>query len=254
MLNYLGQFLLDPLYDALVLLFLAYALRRRFPRTSAWLPAAAGLLLLVFSVPVTANDLEHALEAPVEPVMKDGVVYDAVIVLGGAVDGPTTADTGEPQFNDAVERVLEGYEILRTNRARFAILSGTSWRPGRGNPEAESRLIADQFVKWGIDPSRIVTDETSRNTHQNAIESVRIAREHGWLHDVLVTSAAHMKRARGCFSRLGLEVDTRAVDYVAYDPARHRHGWGVRTVTLVESVAAIREWVGRLVYRLRGWT
>ena len=37
-----------------------------------------------------------------------------------------------------------------------------------------------------------------------------LARQRGWTHDVLVTSAAHMARARGCFEEEGLNVDTLA--------------------------------------------
>jgi uncharacterized SAM-binding protein YcdF (DUF218 family) len=253
-LSYFGQFALDPLCVALVLLALAYALRRRWPRVAFWLPAAAGLLLWFFALPATANGLMHALEAPVTPVMKDGDTYDAVIMLTGSVEPATTADTGEPQYNDTVERVLTTFDLLRTNRARFAILSGTSWGQGRYGLPSESRIIASQLAAWGIDASRIVTDDVSRNTHQNAIESVRIAREHAWLHDVLVTSAAHMKRAHACFAKLGLDPDTRATDFAAYEPAKHGHGWQPRAVILDESVSALHEYVGRFVYRLRGWT
>lgn len=255
MLGYFAQSLLDPLDGALLLLVLGYALRRRWPRVAFWLPAAGALLLVVFAIPATANRLMFALEAPVEPVMKDGETYDAVIMLSGMVEPATTADRGEPQFDDAAERLMTTFDLLRTNRARFAILSGTSWGEGRYGLPSESRVLASQLVRWGIDPSRIVTDDVSRNTHQNALESVGIARAHGWNHDVLVTSAAHMKRARGCFAKLGLDVDTRAVDFVAYDPAKHEHqGWIPHSEVLHQSVGAIHEYVGRLAYRLRGWT
>ncbi len=254
MLGYYAQSLLDPLDAALFALVLAYVLRRRLPRVAFWLPAVGALLLVVFGLPATANHLMFALEAPVEPVMKDGETYDAVIMLTGLIEPATTADHGEPQFDESSERFMTTFDLLRTNRARFAILSGTSWGAGRYGLPPESEVIAAQLVRWGIDPARIVTDGLSRNTHQNALESVRIARERGWLHDVLVTSAAHMKRAHGCFAKLGLEVDTRAVDFVAYDPAKHAHeGWIPRSEVLTEDVGALHEYVGRLAYRLRGW-
>jgi uncharacterized SAM-binding protein YcdF (DUF218 family) len=254
LLSYLAGFVFDPLWVALILLAASFAFRRTRPELARWLPLVAAGLLWVFALPITANDLAHALEAPVEPRIKDGVTYDAVIVLGGTMEAATTFDTGEPQYDESAERVLAGFDLLRTNKAKYAIISGTSWRASKRGPPPESRIIKDQLVKWGIDPERIVVDEESRNTHENAIESVRIAKEHGWLTDVLVTSAAHMKRARGCFSKEGLEVDTRQVDYVAYDPDKHRHGWAPRSVTLRDSTLALREHVARLAYKLRGWT
>ena len=252
--THFAQIFLDPLFDALLLLALSYALRKRAPRVALALPAAAMALLLFFASPVVSNRLAFALEEPALTSMKPDVTYDAVISLSGTMDGMVTADTGAPAYDEAVERILATFDLLRTNRARFAIISGTSWDAGPGEAPPEAQLIAQQLEAWGIDPARIAVDSVSRNTHENAIESTRIAREHGWTHDVLVTSAAHMKRARGCFAKEGLAVDTLAVDFAAYDPAHHWSRWGPRTSSLGESTAVIREWVARIVYRTRDWT
>jgi uncharacterized SAM-binding protein YcdF (DUF218 family) len=249
-----AQIFLDPLLDALLLLALAYALRTRAPRVAFVLPAVAMALLLVLASPVVANRMAFALEEPALTTMKPDVTYDAVIALGGTMDGRVTVDTGTPAYDEAVERILTTFDLLRTNRARFAIISGSSWDAEPGEAPPEARLIAQQLEAWGIDPSRIVVDELARNTHENAIESTRIAREHGWTRDLLVTSAAHMKRARGCFAKEGLALDTLAVDFAAYDPARHLSRWGPSTSSLGESTAVIREWVARIVYRMRGWS
>ncbi len=252
--SHLAQIFLDPLFDALLLLVLSYALRKRAPRLAFALPAAAMALLLFFASPVVSNRLLYALEQPALTSIKPDVTYDAVIVLGGTMDGMVTADTKSPAYDEAVERILATYDLLRTNRARYAILSGSSWNEGPGEAPPEARLIAQQLAAWGIDPARIAVDEASRNTHENAIESTRIARERGWMRDVIVTSAAHMKRARGCFAKEGLEADTLAVDFGAYDPARHWSRWGPQASSLAESTGAIREWVARIVYRMRGWS
>ena len=63
-----------------------------------------------------------------------------------------------------------------------------------------------------------------------------------------------MARARGCFAKEGLAVDTLAVDFDATDPARLDASSLPRASALNESTAAIRERVGRWVYRLRGWS
>ena len=114
--------------------------------------------------------------------------------------------------------------------------------------------MATELEGWGIDPSRLALDERSTNTHENAVGSTRIAREHGWTKNLLVTSAAHMQRALGCFEREGLAVDTLAVDFGSYDPDLNQIGWIPRAQALDQSTAAIRERSGRLVYRLRGWS
>ncbi len=142
------------------------------------------------------------------------MTYDAVIVLGGGMNGIITSQTGMPAYTDAAERVLTAFELLRAGRAKSAILSGGVWPGSPPEVKTESRLMADALEGWGIDPSRLVLEERSTNTHENAVESARIARERGFTRDLLVTSAAHMLRARGCFLREGLAVDTLAVDFL----------------------------------------
>ncbi len=246
--NRVADILFDPLFVAILLVVSSIALRRR-PRVAPWIAGGAAAVLFVFGLRSVANALVRGLEQPVLTSIRPDVTYDAVIVLGGTMNGDVTGDTGQPAFNESVERVLAAYDLLRQNRARFAILSGTSWHAmGSGEP-AESRVIADQLAAWGIDRARLVTDEASTTTHENAI-----ARARGWTRDLLVTSAAHMKRARGCFAHEGLAVDTLAVDFEAYDPAKHAGSWLPRASSLRLSADAIHEYVGRLVYRARGWT
>jgi len=254
-LSHVADILFDPLLGALLLLVLSYVLSKRAPRVAFALPAVALALLGVLSIPTVANDLQRGLEQPPLTTMKPDVTYDAVIVLGGGVNATITGERGMTAVNESAERVLAAFDLLRTNRARNAIVSGGFWpeaHPSTAEPEA--RVTARQLVAWGIDPSRLALDEHSVNTHENAVESVRIARERGWTRDLLVTSAAHMQRARGCFGREGFPLDTLSVDFVSYDPIASPSGWLPRAGALAGSTSVIRERVGRLVYRLRGWS
>jgi uncharacterized SAM-binding protein YcdF (DUF218 family) len=117
----------------------------------------------------------------------------------------------------------------------------------------EADVLAQQLVDWGISRDRIVAERRSRNTHENAVESQRIANENGWRRLLVVTSAFHMPRAVGCFRAVGLAVDTLPVDYRAYDPARFSGSWLPRAMFLDHSTAAVREWCGREIYRLQGY-
>ena len=87
---------------------------------------------------------------------------------------------------------------------------------GRGSRQRSS----NELIDWGIAPERVVIEDQSRNTRENAVESARVARERGWKTILVVTSAFHMERALGCFRAVGLEVDALPVDQRGYDP-----GW-----------------------------
>jgi uncharacterized SAM-binding protein YcdF (DUF218 family) len=252
--NHIADVLLEPLFAALVLLALSYFLWTRAPKAAFALPAIAFAVLLFFSVPAVANHLQRGLEQPPATTIKPDVAYDAVIVLGGGMSVEIAHETGMPAFNDAGERLLTAFDLLRTNRAKSAILSGGNQASMSPDVEPESKMMAEQLEAWGIDPSRLAIEPRSKNTHENAVESVRIARERGWTHDLLVTSAAHMRRAEGCFRKEGLSVDTLSVDFRSSDPARGSAGWLPRAEALANSTAAIRERAGRIVYHLQGWS
>ena len=162
-----------------------------------------------------------------------------------------TAETGMPAFSEPAERVLAAFDLLRTGRARNAILSGGSGAPA----EAESRVIARQLEAWGIDGSRLALDERSLNTHENAVESVRIARERGWVRDVLVTSAAHVARAWLLRARRALRSIRSPSTSSPWTLRRRttRSGFAARERPHRGSTAAIREgWAESSIERA-GW-
>jgi uncharacterized SAM-binding protein YcdF (DUF218 family) len=178
------------------------------------------------------------------------VVYDAVVVLGGMVDGGATRASGDVELDVHAERLLRAWELLRAGRARAVLLSGGVTFPQPGDvPEAD--LLAARLARWGVPPAQIVTEAHSRNTRENAIESARIAAARGWRNLLVVTSAAHMPRAMACFRAVGLEPDALPVDRRAGDG--QGRGWLPRAVDLARSTEVLRELAGRVIYRALGY-
>jgi uncharacterized SAM-binding protein YcdF (DUF218 family) len=240
---------LTPLSWALVLLALA-ALSRARPRRTAALISCAALVLVGFSLDPVANALNRAVERGARSTWRPEVVYDAVVVLGGVVDEGASRASGELELDDHVERILRGWELLRAGRARAVLLSGGLAAPRPGDvPEADR--LAMKLAQWGVSPSQVVVEASSRNTRENAIESARIAAARGWHTLLVITSAAHMPRALGCFRAVGLEPDALPVDHRVHDA---RHGTLLpRARALAESSDALRELAGRAVYRAMGY-
>ncbi len=238
---------------ALVAFGLVSTLRRReVTRAVRICLAAALLVLVVFSLEPVSNRLERSLEGA-ESTWRADATYDAVIVLGGMTDiHAHPAEQGETiAFNDGAERLLAGYQLLRTDRARHIVLTGGAPDPS-GAAGTEAALAARQLERWGIASERIVLETKSRNTAENAAYTARIVKERGWRTLVLVTSDSHMERAAACFRAKGLEFDTLPVDSRSYDPAKRTGRLLPRAENLWVSTRSIREWVGRLVYRVRG--
>ncbi len=248
-LSKLLDWLFAPLTWGLLLLLVAALLRAR-PRWAFGLAALAAAVLVVFSMEPVANRLQRLAERDARSTFRPDVVYDAVVVLGGIVDGAATRASGEVELDANVERILRAWELVRAGRARAVLLSAGLTFPLPGDvPEAD--LLAAKLVQWGVSPAQVVVEASSRNTRENAIESSRIAAAHGWKTLLVVTSAAHAPRALGCFRAVGLEPDVLPVDHRAGDGGGQ--GWLPRAGALERSTDALREVAGRLVYRMVGY-
>jgi uncharacterized SAM-binding protein YcdF (DUF218 family) len=231
------------------MLWATWKVARRRPGALA--PALAGVAILwLFSTEVVADALWSVTERGVRSTMRAGVEYDAVVLLGGMVDEEATAASGAPAYNDSIERLLSTRELLATGRAKNVLITGGSVS---SSGVVEARLLSDELVRMGIARERIVTEEASRNTRENALFSRKIVDERGFHSLILVTSAFHMPRALGCFRKVGLAPDVLPVDYRAY-PLGRALGVFPRSGELMISAGALRELFGRLVYRLRGYS
>ncbi|MGQ0508091.1 MAG: YdcF family protein [Myxococcaceae bacterium] len=244
------DFLLSPLSWAL-LLMAAALLWRRHPRRLAGLMGAAVFTLCFFSNPFVSNLLMRWTEASATSTFDARATYDAVIVLGGGLDSVASQETGQAEFNAAAERLLAGYSLLKTGQARQLLLSGGNTFPVKG-VRPESFFHARQLREWGIPDAQVHLEEQSRNTYENAVESKTVSAKNSWRKLLLITSAAHMSRAEGCFRAAGLEVDTLSVDH----RSTQRNGFALlpRAGNLAMTCDALRELAGRLVYRVRGYT
>ncbi|CAN5333385.1 YdcF family protein [soil metagenome] len=243
--------LVAPITWIIVLALLGVPFRKReLPRWRRFAPAAAALVAVIFSSEVVSNALFRSLEAPPIKTVKPGVTYDVVVLLGGVIDERASQTYGERSYNDSVERLTTTYDLLREARARFAIVSGAS-EPREGIDVVEAVALRDQLVAWGIASDRVIVEDKAKNTRDNAVESARIIHERGFTTIVIVTSAFHMPRALGCFRAVGLDVDTLPVDYRGHE---RWNSWLPRARFLDDSTIALREWTGRGVYRLRGYS
>jgi len=211
-----------------LLLAAAFLFRRRRVAAVALAVLATGVPF-VFSAPVVAEALQHWTEASARNTCRSDVQYDAVIVLGGEIEGP---------------RIEGGADAIRSGRARRLLYSGVL-RPGE--PE---RLRAN-LRALGVSDDRVVFEGRSRNTRENAFESSRVVAERGWRSLLLVTSAAHVDRALGAFQKVGLYPDVLPVGYLSRSPSGG--GWRPRSSALDLSTAAMHELLGRPVYRAVGY-
>ena len=212
--------------------------------------SAIGFLLLAVAPIGPAMLLALEERFPPPSVLPDRI--DGILVLGGAVDPRISLSYGEAVFNSSVARVLTGVTLARQHpEAKLALVGGE----GEFFPVgfAEARATSGFVLEEGIPATRIILEERSRSTHENAVfakELIRPAPHETW---VLVTSAYHMPRAVASFRAVDWPVIPYPVDF-RVDPRT-----GLRAnFNLLEGLGAAtiagKEWVGLVSYRLLGWT
>jgi len=71
----------------------------------------------------------------------------------------------------------------------------------------------------GVAPEDIIIESASRNTHENALyvkDLVSSNAKKGKV--ILITSAFHMRRAEGCFRKVGIDVTGFSTDFYSALP------------------------------------
>jgi uncharacterized SAM-binding protein YcdF (DUF218 family) len=178
---------------------------------------------------------------------------DGIVVLGGAITPDVSAARNEVTLNEAAERMTVVPELARRYPKARVLFSG-------GNAalihdeETEAEYAVRLFVSLGIARDRILAEDRSRNTVENAVFSKQLAKPKPGERWLLVTSAYHMPRAIGVFRQAGFPVDAYPVDWRTRGVEDAFTPFGTMGDGLRRTDTAVREWVGLAVYWLTGRT
>lgn len=211
------------------------------------------VILLVFTNPWLIRHLIYAWEVP--PVKSESITtpYDVGIVLGGSMRYYDPA-MNRVVYSSSVDRLLQAMQLYHDGKIKKILLSGGSgfvnykdWK--------ESGLIARVLLKSGVKEEDIILENSSRNTYENAVNSVEILKSGKYGRKVLlITSAFHMRRSLMCFEKLKFNVDPFSVDI--------RSAIHINTLDRIIQPDAecmmqwdmlIHEWVGIVMYKLMGY-
>jgi len=206
--------------------------------------ALAGLLGFQAGPDALLRPLEARYSVPAEP--PNG--YAGLIVLGGAVeDAPVFLAHGQVALNDGAERMTMALPLMRQHPLWRLVFSGGDGRL-LGSELTEAALAQKFFVQQGLEPQRLLLEDRSRTTRENARLTAKLLGaecQRPWL---LLTSAWHMPRAMAEFEHTGCHVTPYPVDFLTggstplteYAWVRSMRRWQV----------ALHEWVGLAAYAL----
>lgn len=192
------------------------------------------------------------LEQRFAPFPEDGPAPTGIIVLGGGIESGLSEARDQVVVNDAGERPIYFADLARRFPDARLVFSGGSGFVGGGISEAD--IVSRQADGLGLPRGRLILENRSRNTRENALFSADLVHPKAGERWLLVTSAWHMPRAVGCFRQAGFTVTAFPVDY-------RTRGWGdvarlngFASDGLLQLDLAMKEWIGLAVYRLAGYT
>jgi len=244
-------FVAQPLNLSILLLFAGFAaLIAGFRRTGfgAFIAALAVLFLSTWTAlgPALLRPLEERYARP-DPAP---ATVAGIVVLGGGFEGAVNLARGGYEVNAGGDRYIEAAALARRYPEGRVVVSGGTGAlilDGEGDAATAPRLLE----ALGVSPDRLVLENESRNTAENAAFTRRLvspAEGETWL---LVTSAFHMPRSMALFEKAGFPVTPWPVDY------RTSGQEGLLfpdnpVDTMQATTLGIREWIGLLAYWLSG--
>lgn len=237
-----------PLTQALLLSLMALLLGR-FRRLAATLLGLAVVWLYLASTAIFADFLMASLEDHYRPkALSVMPAAGAIVVLGGATRGDTHfSSMGD--LNQSADRLTHAVSLYKAGKAPRVLLSGGA---AAGN-RAEAEIMREHLELMGVPRQALLLERESRDTHDNAVYSAILLKGKGVKRILLVTSAFHMRRAVPLFERQGLEVIPAPTDFQRVVGHAAVPRWLPSADDLVRTTTALREYVGYLVYRYRGW-
>jgi uncharacterized SAM-binding protein YcdF (DUF218 family) len=175
---------------------------------------------------------------------------DGVIVLGGSVITRASSYWQQLETNDYADRIIHFITLAqRYPTAKLVFTGGNASISGSGSTEAEH--VRDLFKTRGIKNERIIIEDQSRNTAENAVYSKRLARPQPGENWILITSSTHMPRSVGLFCKQNWPVIPYPVDHGSVPDGEFNPSPNL--VHNVETLnQAVYEWIGLTAYYFSG--
>lgn len=229
---------------------------------SKWTPAAIGAALIILFLSGNtwiSNCLVQSLEWQNIPNIELPTA-DAIVILGGATKAQAYPRP-DVDFSEAGDRVWYGGNLYRSGKAPKIIVSGgrISWK---GSVSPESDDLTKILINMGVPKTDIIPEANSYNTRDNAVNVQKILQAHKFKTILLVTSAMHMPRSMAIFKHLGINAIAAPTDYQVSQIELEQPNQQTESIILsflpnedclLLTTKAIKEYIGILVYKLRGW-
>ncbi len=156
---------------------------------------------------IAVNWIENLIPPP-EPMPAQ---IDGIVVLGGDVNSRMLRLRPATPGADATRQIAFADLARRYPDAKLVFSGGSGQVLDRADTDADgARKLLPML---GLDPTRVLFEDRSRNTHENAAYAMELAKPKPGETWLLVTSAFHMPRSLAAFRKAGWQVVPYPVGY-----------------------------------------
>ncbi|MBP1857738.1 YdcF family protein [Rhizobium herbae] len=246
--------LAQPLSLIFVLLILSFIFGGAgFQRLYGFLSGLAATLFFFTLFTSTGAVMLQGLENRIARPASLPADLSCIIILGGSFENEVIAARGGIEFNQAADRFIEGLKLAQSHPAARILVSGGDGSFS-GTYEGDAQAAETFFPTFGIAPERLIREDQSRTTFENAANTKQLLEAKGLSDCVLITSAFHMPRSVGLFRKLGITVIPWPVDYRTSGELTLAPDFSQPSLNAQLTTTAIREWTGLIAYYISGRT
>lgn len=246
------DFLLSPLVWLSIIflwaLFTKKALLKK--RLFRW---GIGLFFLL-SNPCLINLLLLAWEIPPKPLSSFDKSYDIAVVLTGITNNARKTPTDRVYMQEGADRILHALMLYRQGKVKQILITGGTVEVTGKVHTSEAVLLAQILAQAQVPSEDIILETSARNTHENAKNTHQLVKEkYPDKTLLLITSAFHMRRAKACFEKVGLQVVPFSAGFHTQD-LKWELSWFIPTGRALQLWSLlIHEVSGYVIYKIVGY-
>jgi len=242
--------MIQPLVWMVILMIMA--IRSKSVITRKRLLIGSLIICYLFSNEFIFNKFALAWENNIPAAVLANDHFEVAIILGG-ISGYSD-DRQQYYFNANSERILNVLPLYYSGKVDKLLITGGSGNLIQGKKEAD--ILKEYLVSIKVKEDDILIENNSRNTRENAVNSVQLIKDLGIKGNVLLsTSALHMPRSYSCFQKIDFHPTPFPVDFISSSQNNYRFDklFIPKPGVMNKWYWLFHEWVGLLSYKAMGY-
>ncbi len=211
-------------------------------------------LFFVLSNPFIINLFLLAWEIPPTPLSSFDKNYDIAIVLTGITNNARKTPPDRVYMQEGADRILHALMLYRQGKVKKILITGGTIEVSGKTHTSEAILLAQILAQAQVPKKDIILETSARNTHENAKNTQQLLlAKYPRETLLLITSAFHMRRAKACFEKVGLQVVPFSAGFHTQD-LKWELSWLIPTGRALQLWSLlIHEVSGYVIYKMIGY-